>query len=147
MAGFVYAPDAVLDSSEIEAIESVSRSYWEAWYTGDADRMRGCVHPDWDNWGLVRRIIDTRTEYIDTELITRSQFLELVGRGVGYSDPNDRFVEVEVLVATHHLASVRTVGNGMIDLLHLIRFPEGWRIVHTIWSLEGGVIANATTDI
>ena len=147
MAGYVYAPDAELDSLQISAIEEVSRDYWEAWYSGDAELMERCLHPDWDNWGLVHRILDTRTEYVDTERLTRSQQVELTRTGIGGASPEERVIEVTVLAATHHLASVKTVGRGMTDFLHLIRFPEGWRIVHTIWTLEGGVIANASTDI
>ena len=147
MAGYVYAPEAELDSAEMRAIEKVSRDYWEAWYAGDAERMRACLHPDWDSLGLVRRIVDDRTEYTDTERLTQSQQVELTGRGVGQADPDDRIFEIEVLAATHHLASVKTKGKGMTDLLHLIRFPDGWRIVHTIWTLDGGLIANASTDM
>lgn len=63
------------------------------------------------------------------------------------ADPEDRRIEVTVLMPKHHLASVKVVLKGMTDLLHTIRFPERWRVVHTIWTLEGGVIANATTDV
>jgi hypothetical protein len=147
MAGYVYAPNAELDPGEVKAIESVARDYCEAWYTGDAERMALCLHPEWDNFGLVNRVIDTRTQYVDTEHLTHSQQVQLTGTGAGVADPKDRRIEITVLTAKHHLASVKVVLTDMTDLLHLIRFPEGWKIVHTVWTLEGGVIANATTDI
>lgn len=147
MAGYVYAPNAEIDPDEMKAIESVARDYCESWYTGDAESMALCLHPEWDNFGLVNRVIDSRTQYIDTEHLTHSQQVQLTGTGAGVADPGDRPIEITLLTAKHHLASVKVVLKGMTDLLHLIRFPEGWRIVHTIWTLEGGVIANATTDI
>ncbi len=147
MAGYVYAPNAEVDPREMEEIEAVSRDYCEAWYAGDAERMARCLHRERDNFRLVNRVIDTRADFIDTEHITHSQFVQLTGTGAGVADPGDRPMEITVLAATHHLASVKVVSEGMTDLNHLIRFPEGWRIVHTVWTLEGGVIANATTDI
>lgn len=34
----------------------------------------------------------------------------------------------------------------MVDYLHLMRFPDGWKIVQSVWCLEGGVVANLTSD-
>jgi hypothetical protein len=147
VAGYVYAPNPEVDSSDIEAIKNVSRDYWESWYTGDAELMGRCLHPEWDCQGLIHRIVDERTDYIASEVITRSEQLQLTEAGLGVIDQEDWIVEIDVLAATHHLAAVKTVGKGMIDFLHLMKFPEGWRVIQTIWTLEGGVIANATTDI
>lgn len=147
MAGYVYAPEAKIDAEDMEAIKRVARDYWEAWYTGDPERMGRCLHPEWNCQGLVHRVVDERTDYIAPELITRSEQIQLTAAGLGVIDPEEWIVEIDVLAATHHLAAVKTVGKGMIDILNLMKFPEGWRVIQTIWTLEGGLLANATTDI
>lgn len=146
MAGHVYAPDATVSSDDLDSIAQVARDYWEAWYSGDAGRMERCLHPDLDKRALVRRLLDTRTEYIASDLTTRSAMVALTESGLGLSEHEEPPVEITVLAAFHHLASVRADGEGMTDLLHLMKFPEGWRIVHAVWTLHGGVIANATYD-
>ena len=147
MAGFVYAPDAELGPADIEEIERVSRDLWRAWYEADGDLMRRCVHPELDGRGLTRRIIDSRTEFIAPDLITQSELVKMTEAGVGASESEEAAIDVGVLAATHHVASVKTVGNGQTNLFHLLRFPEGWRIVHAVWTLDGGVISNSTTDV
>jgi len=145
--GYVHAPDAELDSADIEAIERAASEYWEAWYTGDTERLRATLHPDFELRGLARRILDTRTNYIATDVVTQSELVYLAGLGLGLTDPEKRLSEVTVLAATHYVASVKTVGEGQTHLLHLMRLPEGWKIVGAIFSHEGGVIPNQTFDI
>lgn len=146
MPGHVYAPNVDLGPEDLEAVEEVSRGYWQAWYTGDVELMGRCLHPELDKRALVRRVLDKRAELIDSDLTTRSGMLGLTEAAVGQTDNEDRNIEITVLAALHHLASVRASGNGMTDLLHLMKFPEGWRIVHSIWTLDGGTIATATYD-
>ena len=147
MAGFVYAPDAELDPAEIEEIERVSRDLWRAWHQADGDLMQRCVHPDLDARGLTRKVIDSRTELIAPDVLTRSELVVMTEAGVGATELEGASVDVTVLAATHHVASAKTVGNGQTNLFHLMRFPEGWRIVHAVWAFDGGVIPNSTTDI
>lgn len=147
MAGYVYAPDVELDEAELEAIASVARDLWEAWYTGDADTMQRCFHPDFYSHELVRKVIDSRTEFIATDSLPLTELVEMTGAGVGLADPGDREVQVTVLDATHHLASVKTVEANQTHFFHLIRFPEGWKIVQAIHTHNGGVIPNQTFDI
>lgn len=146
MPGYVYAPNTDLEQDDLSAVEEVSRKYWEAWYTGDVELMRQCLHPDLDKRSLVRLVLDSRAALINSDLTTRSTMLDLTRAGVGETDTEDQSIEITVLAALHYLASVKASGNGMTDLLHLMKFPEGWRIIHSVWTLDGGVIANATYD-
>ena len=147
MAGFVYAPDAELDPAEIEEIERVSRDLWSAWHQADGDLMQRCVHPDLDARGLTRRVVDSRTEFIAPDVVTPSELVAMTEAGLGVAELEGAAVDVTVLAATHHVASVKTVGDSQTNLFHLMRFPEGWRIVHAVWTLDGGVIPNSTTDV
>lgn len=148
MGGHVYAPDAEVGAADTEAIRLACLDYAESWYEADPERMRRCLHPELDKRGMVRRIIDTRAELFSAEVITASRLIELTELGVGRTAPADRRVDVTILDATHHLASAKVLFSAdMVDLLHLMKFPDGWKIVQTIWSLPGGVIASWTNDV
>ena len=146
MAGHVYAPDREASGEERAAIEAVCREYAEAWYTADETRMRHCLHPDLDKRGMVRRIVDDRAEFYSPNLISAATMVELTGAGVGETEPEERRINITILATSHHLAAARVDTRHMTDLLHLMRFPAGWKILHSIWTLDGGVIANNTTD-
>ena len=146
MSGYTYAPDAELSDEDRQAIDAVCLDYAEGWFDADVERMGRSLHPELDKRGLVRRVVDARHEFIAPEPISRSRMLELTGAGVGRMSRDDRTIQVEILAAKHHLASARIELGVMTDLLHLMRFPDGWKIVHSIWTLAGGVIANSTTD-
>ena len=147
MGGYIYAPDAEPGSADIDAIHNACLDYIEGWYTADPDRMRRSLHPDYDQRGMVRRVIDTRAEIFTTQPMTATGMIRLTELGVGRTDPDDRRIEVEILEATHHLASTKVTAHHAIDLLHLMKFPEGWKIVQSTWSLADGVVANMTTDV
>ena len=146
MNGHVYAPEVEPDSTDIDAIHNACLDYIESWYDADPNRMRGCLHPDLDKRGMVRRIIDTRADEFATQPMTASWLLRLTELGLGTSDPDDRPIEITILDSIHHLASVKVIGNGFVDLLHLMKFPDGWKITQSSWSLTGGIVANMTTD-
>jgi hypothetical protein len=147
MGGYVYAPDAEVGAGDADAIRGACLDYAESWYEADAERMRGCLHPDLDKRGMVRRVIDTRAELFSTSPTTASGLVELTELGVGRTAPADRRADVTILAATHHLASAEVVLTGMVDLLHLMKFPDGWKIVQTIWCLQGGIVATMSTDV
>ena len=79
--------------------------------------------------------------------VPTSQLVETTEAGLGLTEPDDRLIEVTVLDATHHAASVKTISKGRrTHFFHLMRFPEGWRVVQSVWTNDGGVIPNQTTD-
>ena len=146
VAGYEYMPDIDASEEERSAIRAACLDYIESWYSQDAERMRGCLHPDLDKRGLVRRRIDTRAELIAPATTTASGLIELTELGVGRTPPDDRLAEITILTTRHHLASAEVESAHMYDLLQLMRLPDGWKIVQSIWTLKGGVIANVTTD-
>lgn len=146
MGGHVYAPDVELGPADLDAIRSTCLDYIESWYTADGERMSRCLHPDLDKRGMVRRVFDNRAEMLSAQSMTASGMARFTELGVGRTDPDDRRFDITILAATHHLASAQVVADFAIDLLHLMKFPEGWKIVQSAWCLSGGVIANMTTD-
>jgi hypothetical protein len=57
------------------------------------------------------------------------------GEGRG-EDVDDRQVEVEISYLSGEIASVTRLCHRYVDLLHLLRMPEGWRIVNVVWRLR-----------
>ena len=146
MAGHVYAPDREAGAEDRAAIEAACREYAEAWYSADEARMQHCLHPELDKRGMVRRIIDDRAEFFSPTLVSAATMVELTGAGVGRTEPGERRIDITILATRHHLAAAQVDTRNMTDLLHLMKFPDGWKIIHSIWTLEGGVIANNRTD-
>lgn len=147
MPGYTYAPDREPDDTEIEAITRISRGYWQGWYAGDAEHMGRCLHADFELLGLVHQVLDEGTDFVTTDAETRSSVLQHCAMGTGVADPEERTIEVTVLAATHHVASVRAVGHDQTHLLHLMRFPEGWQIVRAIFTQHAGAIPNQSYDM
>jgi hypothetical protein len=56
-----------------------------------------------------------------------------VGRG---EDAEDRQISVEITFLGENIASATCLCHRYIDLLNLIRMPEGWRIVNAAWELR-----------
>ena len=149
MAGYVYAPDAELDSVDIGVIETVAREYWDANYRADGEAFEAVVHPDFELRGLTRRFLDTRTDYVAVDVIPRAELAYICSLGLGVTD-EELVNEVTVLAATHYVASVKAVGivggRRQTHFLNLMRLPEGWRIVSAVFAFEGGLIPNQTFD-
>lgn len=141
---FEYAPDVDLSGRELDAIRAVCLDYIESWYNADADRMRGSLHPDLAKHTLVRRAIDGEDQF---ELAPHSaaSLVEMTGN-VAPQPADDRRADVRILAATHFLASAEVISAEMIDLLHLIRLPEGWRIIHALWGIQGGALMTRSGD-
>ena len=56
-----------------------------------------------------------------------------VGRG---EDAADRQIGVTIDYLGGDIATFTCLSHRSIDLLHLIRLPEGWRIVYEAWGLR-----------
>jgi hypothetical protein len=61
--------------------------------------------------------------------------LELVRDGGGAQDKTDDPIEVTVLDLHHDIATVVVHSAQYREYLHLLRTPEGWRIVNAFWQL------------
>ena len=113
---------------QLVAIEQVARDYFEGWFEGDPDRLARCLHPR-----LAKRNID-QPDRADSP-VDENNWESMVegarsGRGTKYR--GTPFV-VTILDATDNMASVRVEGGPYIDLLHVGRFGDTWRIVNVLW--------------
>jgi Putative lumazine-binding len=110
------------------AIEQAARDYYDGWFEGDSERLARCLHPK-----LAKRNVD-QPDRADSP-IDENDWDSMVdgareGRGTKHrGTPYD----VTILDTTANMASVRVEGGPYIDLLHVGRFGDTWRIVNVLW--------------
>jgi hypothetical protein len=125
-------PAHALSRSDLARIEQTARDYYEAWFTGDSDRMANCLHPS-----LAKRNID-QPDRADSPVDenTWESMVEGAREGRGTKHRGSSF-EVKVLDTTRNMASVRIEGGPYVDFLHVGRFGDAWRIVNVLWEPRG----------
>jgi len=119
---------ASISREQLQAIEQAARDYYEGWFEGDPDRMASSLHP-----GLAKRNID-EPDRTDSPLDENDwqSMVDGAREGRGTKHRGTPF-EVSILDATPNMASVRVEGGPYIDLLHVGRFGDTWRIVNVLW--------------
>jgi Putative lumazine-binding len=119
--------------SDEEEIRVVVSDYAEGWFDGNAERMTRALHPE-----LVKRCRGIEGDDPDAlETLSATDMIDATAEGIGHGeDAADRQIAVEIDYLSGGIASVTCVCHRYIDLLHLIRMPEGWRIVNAAWRLR-----------
>jgi hypothetical protein len=116
-------------NAERDAIVRAALDYFEGWFEGDADRMRRALHPD-----LAKRSPDDAPAPGELEKLTAQQMIQWTAEGVGKTrDLPDRRLEVAVDHVHREIATVTVRSNVYVEYLHLVRTPEGWKIVNALW--------------
>jgi hypothetical protein len=121
------------DAEGRAAIERCVREYFEAWYAGDAAKMRHALHPE-----LAKR------GYLDAgggpELAreTSDSMVDFTTLGVGTNTPVERQgLEVRIDDVHGNIAAATVTSPVYREYLHLVRTDGGWRILHTLWQPTG----------
>ena len=120
-------------AADEQAILAIVSDYVEGWFDGDASRMERALHPE-----LAKRCRGIEGDDPDAlETLTAREMIDATAEGVGRDeDAVDRQIEVEIEYLSGDIASVTCLCHRYVDLLHLIRLPEGWRIVNAAWRLR-----------
>jgi hypothetical protein len=103
--------------------------YFEGWYDADLARVDPVLHPQ-----LVKRSAD-QVDADSPSVTTKERFLELVRAGGGAEDKTDDPIEVTVVDIHQDIAAAVVRSAQYREYLHLLRTPEGWRIVNAFWAL------------
>jgi Putative lumazine-binding len=114
-------------------IQAVVADYVEGWFDGRGDRMARALHPE-----MVKRCRGLEGDDADAlETLTTDEMVQATADGVGVGeDAPDRRISVEITHLSGEVASVTCLCYRYVDLLHLVRMPEGWRIVNAAWRLR-----------
>jgi len=123
---------AELDPQDVAAVRQVVEDYFLGWFDGDPDRMRRALHPD-----LVKRShrsLDGSSLAL-TSIGTAQQMIDLTAAGQGrLADADERRFEVVVDDIHGSIATARVNSVPFREYVHLVRTPEGWRIVDALWT-------------
>ena len=109
-----------------DAIKTVIHDYYEAWWTGDPARMESALHPD-----LAKRALMPDGRSLDQD--TASSMVDWTARGTGRKHAGDQIVEVVLQDLDEAMAAVKVRTNVYVEYLHLVRLPEGWKILNVLW--------------
>ena len=125
-------------AKNVEAARAIERTildYFEGWFDGDAARMKRALHPE----------LAKRPRGGDPSLagrlgtITAQEMIEATGAGLGKSrDVPDRRIEVDVVDVCGDIASATVRSAVHHEYVHLVRTPDGWKIVNTLWQGMNG---------
>ncbi len=108
------------------AIVSAVLDYFEGWFDGDAVRMERALHP-----GLAKRRLEQDGRILE---LTAAEMIDATARGLGRErDPGDRQIEVVVEDVYGTIANVTVRSAVYREYVHLVRTPEGWKIVNALW--------------
>jgi hypothetical protein len=122
-----------LSTADSAAIRQPAVDYLEGWYTGDAERMERCLHPD-----LAKRIV--RTDTTGASRLDHMGALRLVQNvraGYGAKTPvKKQQKDITILDVFENAASVKAVASDWVDYLHVAKFNGRWVIVNVLWELK-----------
>lgn len=129
---FLGVAAAAQSPADSAAIRATALDYIDGWWAGDGDRMARALHPE-----LAKRIQQRGPQGAFVRAMTASELVAGTHRGGGSDTPAaERRNEVRILDIFQHTASVRVDAGGWIDYMHMVRTPEGWRILNVLWEVR-----------
>ena len=117
-------------NADARAIGETVADYYLGWYDGDPERMARALHPELAKRGWRPGADGT----LELTFDTFESMVEFTREGAGrLDDPARRAYELRDLTVHRDIASVNVFAVPYVDLLHLVRTTEGWRIVNALW--------------
>ena len=116
-----------------DAVRAAVLDYVEGWFDGNAERMERALHPE-----LMKRCVGIEGDDPEAvETLTAGDMIDATAAGEGRGeDAADRQISVEISYLRGEIASVTCICHRYVDLLHLARVPQGWRIVNALWQMR-----------
>jgi hypothetical protein len=113
-------------AAEAAVVDAVL-DYFEGWFDGDAGRMERALHP-----ALAKRSLEKDGRTLNET--TAAWMIDATARGLGRErDPGERRIEVEVVDFYGTIANATVRSAVYREYVHLVRTPEGWKIVNALW--------------
>jgi hypothetical protein len=116
------------DADDEAAIRAAALDYIEGWFAGDPDRMARSLHPD-----LIKEI-QGGDGSIDR--MGADELVEMTHHMAGRGGPHSMTDATTVLAVFGDAAAVRIDAPDWVDLLHLVRTDDGWKILQVLWELR-----------
>ena len=116
--------------NDVAAIAATVADYYLGWYDADAQRMERALHPDLAKRGWLHDLGGS----LELRFATFDSMVGAAAEGAGRrDDPDERRYELRDLTIHRDVASVNVFAVPYVDLLHLVRTADGWRIVNALW--------------
>jgi len=113
-------------SATENAIKTTVLDYYEGWWTGDQLRMERALHP-----GLAKRSLMPDGRSLNQD--TAASMIDLTARGAGRKQAGDRIEELVFFEVDETMATVKVRTGVYLEYLHLVRLPDGWKILNALW--------------
>jgi ketosteroid isomerase-like protein len=117
-------------AADLDAIVGSVTDYFEAWFDGDAARMRRCLHP---------RLAKRRPPRGDETEIQEVSYDEMIADTSSGPKPQfDRRITVSVLDVAADIATVKVESEPFDEYLHLARIGGRWLILNALYRRRPG---------
>ncbi len=122
------APSATT-SEESSAVSATVKNYIEAYYTGDALRMRQTLHPHYLKH-MIHGDIPMREK-------TAAQMVqEIRSNGPSEQPQADKTEQISVLDVAGDIASAKLVTPGWVDYMTLSKLDGQWKILSVVQRID-----------
>ena len=123
-------PAAPTDDVDIAAVHDTIADYYLGWYDADPERMARALHRR-----LAKRAwIRSASGQLQCSEDTFESMVDATGRARGRrSAPDERRYDVRAVEIHQDIASACVYAVPYVDYLHLVRTPDGWRIMNALW--------------
>lgn len=123
----------VSDADDRAAIERCVRDYFEAWYAGDAARMRRALHPE-----LAKRGYVDQGAGPSLARETSDSMVDFTELGIGTKISADRRgLVIRIDDVYGNIATATASSPVYREYVHLVRTEDGWQILNTLWQPTG----------
>ena len=125
---------AGLRADDREAIRKTALDYVEGWYTGDATRIGGALHPQLVKRRMVAEPLSGESLLRDLD---RETMVRLTRDGAGKSTEGAHVTpQVTVFDVDGDIATARVISRDFVDYLHLVRWNGRWVILSVLWDVR-----------
>jgi Putative lumazine-binding len=118
--------------ADVDAVTQVATEYFQAWFAGDGERIRACLHP-----ALAKRTPEQpgSASLLLHEDPTYRLVIDTAGGEGTEFEPQQK---VTVLDVFRDIASVMVRSEPFVEYLHLARFGDRWLIVNALYFVLAG---------